>query len=207
MIAPLPPKPPLQPTTPGFRTDFHCAYHQRAGHDTDSCSALRHAILDLIDQGLVNLGQPIVTTDPLPTHDTRVVLPPLGGIHLIEHIEGDVFMMGWDGEALQLISLYKDSDFSGYTHGQQVPRPFRLAPDEIPRQPVVSPVYLQHVPPLTPFIIFSKGYGPAHRDVQIVTRSGRVPHPPLVDRTFATTTAREEIQRDDDEILRQLRTT
>ena len=83
-----------------------------------------------------------MTIDPLPTQDTRVVPPPPGGIHLIEHIEGDVFMMGWDGEALQLISLYKDSDFSGYTHGQQVPRPFRLAPDEIPRQPVVSPVYL-----------------------------------------------------------------
>ena len=149
----------------------------------------------------------MIWDDPLPTHDTRAVPALLGGIHLIEHIEGDVFMMVWGGEAPQPISLYKDSNFNGYTHGQQVPRPFRLAPDEIPRQPVVSPVYLQHVPPLTPFIIFSEGYGPAHRDVQIVTRRGRVPHPPLVDRTFATTTAREEIQRDDDEILRQLRTT
>ncbi|KAL6340596.1 hypothetical protein AAG906_010504 [Vitis piasezkii] len=66
-------------------------------------------------------------------------------------------MMGWDGEAPQPISLYEDSDFSGYTHGQQVPRPFRLALDEIPRWPTVSPVYLQHVPPLTPFILFPKG--------------------------------------------------
>ena len=74
-----------------------------------------------------------MTTDPLPIHDTRVVPSPLGGIRLIEHIEGDVFMMGWDGETLQPISLYEDSDFSGYTHGQQVLRPFRLALDEIPR--------------------------------------------------------------------------
>ena len=83
-----------------------------------------------------------MTTDPLPTHDTRVVPPLPGGIHLIEHTKGDVFMMGWDGEAPQPIILYEDSDFSGYTHGQQVPRPFRLALNEIPRQPAVLPVYL-----------------------------------------------------------------
>ena len=125
---------------------------------------------------------------------------------MIEHTKGDVFMMGWDGEAPQSISLHEDSDFSGYTHRQQVPRPFRLASDEIPRQLVVSPVYLQHVPSLTPFILFPEGYGPTHRDVQIVTRSGRVTHPPPVYRPFAGTTAREDIQREDDEILCQLRT-
>ena len=48
-IIPLPPIPPLQPTSPGFRIDLHCAYHQRAGHDTDSYVALRHVIQDLID--------------------------------------------------------------------------------------------------------------------------------------------------------------
>ena len=115
LIALLPPRLPLQPTPPGFRTDLHCVYHQRAGHDTDSCSTLRHAIQDLIYQGLVDLGQPAVTTNPLPTHDTRVIPPLPGGIHLIEHTEGDVFMMGWDGEVPQPISLYEDSDFIGYT--------------------------------------------------------------------------------------------
>ena len=50
-------------------------------------------------------------THPLPTHDTKVVPPPLGGINLIEHTEGEIFMMGWDREAPQLISLYEDSDF------------------------------------------------------------------------------------------------
>ena len=82
-----------------------------------------------------------------------------------------------------------------------------MAPNEIPLQPAVSLVYLQHVPPLTPFILFPEGYGPAHRDVQIVTRSGRVAHSPLVDRPFVGTVAREEIRREDDEILCQLRTT
>ncbi|RVW24996.1 hypothetical protein CK203_116558 [Vitis vinifera] len=30
--------------------DLHCAYHQGPGHETDRCTALRHAIQDLIDQ-------------------------------------------------------------------------------------------------------------------------------------------------------------
>ena len=46
-----------------------------------------------------------------------------------------------------------------------------------------------------------------HRDVQIVTRSGRVAQPPPVDRPFYGIDARNEIQREDDEILHQLRTT
>ena len=38
--------------------------------------------------------------------------------------------------------------------------------------------------------------GPVHRDVQIVTRSGKVAQPPPVDRSFLSIVARE-----DDEIL------
>ena len=60
---------------------------------------------------------------------------------------------------------------------------------------------------MTPFILFPEKYGPVHRDVQIVMRSGRVAQPPPVDRPFAGTYARDEIQRKDDEILRQLCTT
>ena len=110
LIIPLPPRPPLQPTPPGFRADLHCAYHQRAGHDTYNCAALRHAIL--IDQGLVHLGRLRVTTDPLPTHNTRAVPPPIGGILSIDFLGDEIFMMGWDGEAPQPICLYADSGFS-----------------------------------------------------------------------------------------------
>ena len=148
-----------------------------------------------------------MTTDSLPTHDTRVVPSPLGSIHSIKFLRDEIFMMGWDGEATQLICLYADSDFSRYTHGQQVSRPFRLILDDGPRKTTVSPVYLQHVPSMTPFILFPEEYGPVHRDVQIVTRSGRVAQPPPVDRPFAGTDDRDEIQREDDDILRQLRTT
>ena len=103
---------------------------------------LRHAIQNLIDQGLVDLGCPIVTTDLLPAHDTRAIPPPLGGVHLIEFSGDEIFMMGWDGEAPQPISLYTDSDFSGYIHGQQTPRSFRLILDEIPGHTPFPLVYL-----------------------------------------------------------------
>ena len=163
---------------------------------------MRHAIQDLIDQGLVDLGRPGVATDPLPTHDTREVPPPPGGVHLIEFAREEIFMMGWDGEAPQLISLYEESDVVGYIPRQQISRPFSLTPDKVYEWPPVSPVYLQHVPPTTPFILFPEEYRPPHRDVQIVTRSGRVARPPPVDRPFAGIAAREEVQREDDEILR-----
>ena len=103
--------------------------------------------------------------------------------------------------------MYANSEFSVYTQGQQVSSPFRLTPDDVPRQTAISPVYLQHVPPMTPFILFPEEYGPVHRDVQIVMRSGRVAQPPPVDRPFSGIDARDAIQREDDEILRQLRTT
>ena len=107
LITPLPPKPPPHPTPPGFRTNLHCAYHQRAGHDTDSCAMLRHAIQNFTDQGLVDLGRPAVTTDPLPTHDTKVVPLPTGGVHSIEFSGDEIFMMGWDGmERLHNRSVY-----------------------------------------------------------------------------------------------------
>ncbi|RVW62172.1 hypothetical protein CK203_062577 [Vitis vinifera] len=48
------------------------------GHDTERCSALHHAIQDLIDSGVVDLARPSVTTNPLPTHSTHAVPPPPG---------------------------------------------------------------------------------------------------------------------------------
>ncbi|RVW58211.1 Transposon Tf2-12 polyprotein [Vitis vinifera] len=118
--APPPPRPVRQFTQLGMPLS-RAFQRLRAGHDTDSCSALRHAIQDLIDQGLVDLGRPGVATDPLPTHDTRAVPPPPEG---------------------------------------QIPRPFSLTPDRIYGPPPVSPVYLQHVPPMTPFILFPEEYRP-----------------------------------------------
>ena len=60
---------------------------------------------------------------------------------------------------------------------------------------------------MTPFILFLEEYRPVHRNVQVVTRSGRVAQPPLIDRPFVGIDGRDEIQRGYDEFLRQLRTT
>ena len=60
---------------------------------------------------------------------------------------------------------------------------------------------------MTPFILFPQRYGLAHRDVQTVTQSGRVAHPPPVDRPLVGTITKEEIQMEEDDILHQLRTT
>ena len=79
---------------------------------------LRHAIQDLIDQGLVDLAHTVVTIDSLPTHDVGDVPPPTGDIHSVEFSRDKIFMMGWDGEAPQLISLYINSYCSRYTSSQ-----------------------------------------------------------------------------------------
>nr|CAN76801.1 hypothetical protein VITISV_043027 [Vitis vinifera] len=82
LIVPLAPRPLPHPIPPHFRSHEHCLYHQIQGHDTERCSALHHAIQDLIDSGLVNLAGLNVTTNPLPTHSTHAVpLPP-------EYIDG-----------------------------------------------------------------------------------------------------------------------
>ena len=128
-------QPPPHPTPPGFRTDLHCVYHHRAGHDTDSCAMLRQAIQDLIDQGLVDLERPVVTTNYLPTHDARAVPPSTSSVHSVEFPGDEIFMIGRDREAPQPISLYTDSDFSGYTSSQQIPRPFKLIPDKLQFHP------------------------------------------------------------------------
>ena len=77
---------------------MHCAYHQGPGHETDRCTALRHALQDLIDQGLVHLGQLSVTTNPLPTHSTYAVPPPIDGIHFLDfdEIDDHVYMLTED---------------------------------------------------------------------------------------------------------------
>ena len=60
---------------------------------------------------------------------------------------------------------------------------------------------------MTPFILFQEKYGPVNRVVQIVTRSVIGAQPLPIDRSFVVTDVRDEIQREDDEILRQLCTT
>ena len=97
-------RPPPQPMPTQFKLDLHCAYHQGPGHDTDGCSTLRHAIQDLIDQGLVNLEQPSVTTNLSPAHTTHSVSPPTSGIHHMDFVQDNVIhMLSWDDGLLEMI--------------------------------------------------------------------------------------------------------
>ncbi|RVW20185.1 hypothetical protein CK203_115191 [Vitis vinifera] len=78
VIVPLAPRPLPHPIPYHFHSHEHCLYHHIPGHDTEHCSALHHAIQDLIDSGVVDLAKPSVTTNPLPTHSTHAVPPPPG---------------------------------------------------------------------------------------------------------------------------------
>ncbi|RVW93818.1 Transposon Ty3-G Gag-Pol polyprotein [Vitis vinifera] len=113
------PRPPRYYQTIGM--DLHCAYHRGPGHDTNHCTSLRHAIQDLIDQGLVHLGQPSVTTNPLPAHTSQAVPPPADGIHFMDFIKLDnhIHMLSWDESVSKPIvadGIYKCSNFIFLVH-------------------------------------------------------------------------------------------
>ncbi|RVW20700.1 hypothetical protein CK203_115914 [Vitis vinifera] len=170
---------PLPPHTTSLQDGLTLFLPSGPGHDTDHCIALRHAIQDLIDQGLVNLGQPSVTTNPLPAHSTHAVHPSLGDIHHMDLIEDDsIHMLSWDDGLPEPIVLHDSYEIDGVSLVPQAPAPFSLIPDEAPFQ-------LTHP---TPLVI------------------GSQPPPPAV-RPFEGTTSHEEVRREDDEVLRQLQST
>ena len=49
LLNPLALRPLPQVVHSHFQMDLHCAYHQGPGQTTDQCTALRHAVQDLID--------------------------------------------------------------------------------------------------------------------------------------------------------------
>ncbi|RVW15540.1 hypothetical protein CK203_077749 [Vitis vinifera] len=64
-LAPLAPRALPDPVPPQFRLDLYCMYHQSVGHHTDRCTALRHAIQDIVDSG--TFGDPQSDMFPIPT--------------------------------------------------------------------------------------------------------------------------------------------
>ncbi|XP_034707011.1 uncharacterized protein LOC117930461 [Vitis riparia] len=220
VLAALTPRPPPQPIPPQFRMDLHCAYHQGPGHETDRCTALRHAIQDLIDQGLVHLGQPSVTTNPLPAHTTHAVPPPADGIHFLEfdEIDDHIHMLSDDDSDPEPIMPDVIYEMSGVTLGPRMPAPFRLVPEAASVQAAtVEPLILPHYSVRTPFILIPdvEEVQAPHvddsqtLDIQYVLRGGRVMRqpPPAAARPVEGTSAPEEVRAEDDEILRQLQST
>ncbi|RVW92143.1 hypothetical protein CK203_027058 [Vitis vinifera] len=195
LLTTLTPRPPPQPIPPQFRMDLHCAYHQGPGHETDRCTALRHAIQDLIDQGLVHLGQPSVTTNPLPAHTTHAVPPPADGIHFLEFdvIDDHIHMLSDDDSDPEPIMPDVIYETSGVTLGPRMPAPFRLVPEAASVQAAtVEPLILPHYSVRTPFILIPDVAG------------FRLP---AAARPLGGTSSQEEVRAEDDEILRQLQST
>ncbi|RVW16827.1 hypothetical protein CK203_098174 [Vitis vinifera] len=178
----LAPRPLSQPIPPQFRMDLYYAYHQGLGHETDRCTALRHVIQDLMDQGLVHLGQSSVTTNPLLAHTSHAVLPPTGDIHFMDFTKPDdrIHMLSWDDSEPEPIVVNESYEVDGVISDTQASAPFRL----VPNTPLVQ---------LTTYVICG----------------GRVvrQQPPIVARPLESDVTREEIRREDDEILRQLQST
>ncbi|RVW18313.1 hypothetical protein CK203_109128 [Vitis vinifera] len=208
LLTPLASRPLPQPIPPRFMMDLYCSYHQGPGHDTDHCTALRHAIKDFIDQGLVNLGQPSVTTNPLPAHSTHAVSPSSGDIHHMDLIEDDgIHVLSWDDGLPEPIVLHDSYEIDGVSLVPQTPAPFSLIPDEAPFQlthPIPLVIRCQDV--FVPFTLWPEDDDSERREVQIVTRSGRIAQPPLpAVRPFEGAASHEEVRREDDEVLRLLR--
>ncbi|KAL6348367.1 hypothetical protein AAG906_005671 [Vitis piasezkii] len=64
-LAPLAPRALPDPVPSQFRLDLYCTYHQSTGHHTDRCTALRHAIHDIVDSG--TFGHPQSDMFSIPT--------------------------------------------------------------------------------------------------------------------------------------------
>ncbi|RVW63937.1 hypothetical protein CK203_056776 [Vitis vinifera] len=177
-----PPTPYTRPRAPQTTTYVQRPPRQFAqlGHDTDHCTALRHAIQDLIDQGLVNLGQPSVTTNPLPALSTHAVSPSPGDIHHMDLIEDDnIHMLSWDDGLLEPIVLHDNYEVDGVSVVPQAPTPFSLIPDEAPFQLTHStPLVIGCQDAFVPFTLWPKDDDSEGREIQIVTRSGRIAQSP-----------------------------
>ena len=148
-----------------------------------------------------------MTTNPLPAHSIYAMPPLPGDIHHIDLIEDDsIHMLSWDEGLLELIVLHESSEvdgvfigFSGF-HTLQ----FDLRGGVVPVNST-TPLVIRCQDTFVPFILWPKDDDLDRRDIQIVTRSGRIAQsPPLAFWPFEGTVFHEEVRREDDEVLRQL---
>ena len=136
--------------------DLHCAYHQGPGHETNRCTTLRHAIQDLIDQGVVHLGQPSVATNPLLAHTTHAVPPLTDSMHSIDFIELDdhIHMLSWHESEPKLIVSDEIYEIGRVILGSRMSTPFRLVPEAASVQTTtVEPSTFPHYSVRTPFVL------------------------------------------------------
>ena len=76
---------PSQQPLPNANPKLYYKFHQTIGHDTDSCTRLRHEIQDLIDVGKITdpeTRKPNTQNNPLPNY--RNAPPPDAPILMID---------------------------------------------------------------------------------------------------------------------------
>ena len=95
----------------------------------------------------MHLGQPSITTNPLPAHTTRVVLPPADGIHFLDFVELDdhVHMLSSDDSNPEPIVSNGIYEMDKATLGPWMPVSFELVPRAASVQTtIVEPLILPH---------------------------------------------------------------
>ena len=115
-------------------------------------------------------------------------------------------MLSWDDKSSEPIVLHDSCEVDGVSLGLQVLAPFNLIPDGAPFQLAHSThLVIRYQDNIVPFTLWLEDDDSKGREIEIVTRSGRIaqPSPPAV-RPFEGATSHEEVMREDDEVLRQL---
>ena len=106
----------------------------------------------------MNLGQPSVTTNPLPTHTTHAVPPPTDGIHFLDFAEIDdhIHMLSWDDTEPKPIMSDGIYEINRATLGPQMPVSFGLVSQVASVQTAtIEPLIFPHYSVQTPFILIS----------------------------------------------------
>ena len=81
------------------------------------------------------MGQPSVTINPLPAHNTHTVPSPADGIHSIDFVELDdhIHKLSWDESKLELEPIVSNEiyEIGRVTLGPRMSTPFRLVPKAV----------------------------------------------------------------------------
>ncbi|RVW36985.1 hypothetical protein CK203_099638 [Vitis vinifera] len=156
------------------------------------------------------INWPSVTTNPLPAHSTHAVSPSSGNIHHMDLIEDDsIHMLSWDDGLPESIVLHDSYEVDGVSLVPQNSCTIQFDPGR-GTIPVDSSYTLSYRMPgcFVLFTLWPKDDDSDWREVQIVTRSGRIAQPPpAAVRPFEGAASHEEVKREDDEIRVETTTT
>lgn len=201
-------------TCKNFHEDETCDYHEgAAGHSTDNCFALRKKIQSLLDDGeliLPGIGnQPNIQQNPLPQHqDQNAVNMILCDFTIdpdcITEADFDCLLVEDDSELNEYVCMTKSQQglskkpfVYGSTSTSENKQPFtyKPQPNTDRKKPFVYEVYES---PRTSVRVTSKDYTKVpppqdEKEVDIVSRSGRIYPSAEKEQSEAATKSKQEI--------------